>query len=498
LTELSPSRTIAERRAFRFNPGGIPALTLYVAVSLVVALLVLLVRGLPEGSVHGSDTDFLVLGTRAAVQCVKAHVFVNCGHEDGGTHSAVYPYPLLQYVPAAFLTLFPLSNYNIVGILAGLNFGAFVVMLLLVMRAGRSWQHGAGTPLLILAVTVSPLWFYATSGFSEMTAACLIVALVVAARAGAAVPLAVLSFCAVLGKETIAPFVLIMGVLVLPRDPGRAVPRARHLMPLAGGVLTGMLTNAAFNVFRFGTARNLTYLIPAFRVPNLETRVNFFAALLFSPSGGVLVYAPVIGFMSLMLIALAVRNLTHAGHRAFVAGSLLLVGAGLSYLAVLSNWFSPFGWYAWGPRLCVPLLPAFAVAALYVGGDQLARLAAKLLEPVVGLVAAMLLTVGAGLPQFGMPWSFDSVVPYLVDPSPPCDVPADAIFTDPDGYYECAKHQYWRLSPSLPRAAVDNNTIEARANEVMLSVCSCALILLLRRRLLARPRSPRPVNLPTS
>ncbi len=110
-------------------------------------------------------------------------------------------------------------------------------------------------------------------------------------------------------------------------------------------------------------------------------------------------------------------------------------------------------------------------------------LTARRLAPTGGVLVAMIVTGGAGIPQFGMPWAFDSVVPYLVDPAPPCDLPADPIADDPAGYYECAEHLYWRIDPSLLEAATADDAAEARINQLVLAAATCGLILLVRRRL---------------
>ena len=248
---------------------------------------------------------------------------------------------------------------------------------------------------------------------------------------------------------------------------------------LLAGSVAGMLANAAFNMFRFGTVRNLTYLIPHLPCAEPSNPGEFpVRGLVFSPSGGSCCTRPVIGFMGAMLLALAVRHAGHSAERAFVVRSALVLAAGLVFLIGLSGWFSPFGWYAWGPRLSIPLLPASAVAILHVGGDHLARATARLLAPTGGVLVAIIVTGGAGTPQFGMPWAFDSVVPYLVDPAPPCDPPADPIADDPAGYHACAEHLYWRIDPSLLEAATADDAAEARINQLVLAAATCGLILL--------------------
>lgn len=69
----------------------------------MVFVLLLWFDAAPLGNIHTGDTDNLVVGTRRAIACVGDGIWSSCGLLPGGRVSEVFPYPALQYMPAAAL-----------------------------------------------------------------------------------------------------------------------------------------------------------------------------------------------------------------------------------------------------------------------------------------------------------------------------------------------------------------------------------------------------------
>ena len=99
--------------------------------ALVIFVLLLWFDAAPVGHVHTGDTDNLVMGTRRALGCVREGIWSACGLRPGTRFTEVFPYPALQYIPAAAFLSFGLSDAAAVEALARLNTAAFAATIAL-------------------------------------------------------------------------------------------------------------------------------------------------------------------------------------------------------------------------------------------------------------------------------------------------------------------------------------------------------------------------------
>jgi hypothetical protein len=482
---------IEGRLASEDRPAGVLLWAAVAAAALIVVFLVLQVAtGLRTGNAHTGDTDNLVKGARVASECFDRHVFKGCAHRAGTPWTDVFPYPLLQYIPSVALIRMGLGNNSVVDLLARINLLSFLGSLACVVFVGRrvrglrSW-----TPELLIVLLTGPLLYYALVGFGEMTAAFTGLLFVCATVSRRPVLTAVTMAVACLGKETMAPFLLLLG-LACARDPDDGwLPARRMLVPLVAGAVGGLALTAVFNVFRFGTPKNLFYLQDQFQTPGRRNVLNFFAQVWFAPAGGLFWFWLPAFALLLLLGWIAVRNALRSPRdwRAWLpsaAVAAVLVG----FQFGLALWAYPFGWIAWGPRLIVPIVPAFAVAALYVGGDRLRALVDRALRPAAAAVAIGAVLVLAALPQAGAVWESTRGVGAILAPTPTCPgiqfLPQ--AYDRPDIYFPCVHQVAWRFSPWNLRETLSVRRPAGRAGQWSLVAGVACLVVVARRRALAR------------
>jgi hypothetical protein len=418
--------------------------------ALAVFVLLLWFDAAPLGNVHTGDTDNLVLGTRRAIECVREGVWRECGLRPGTRFSDVFPYSPLQYVPAVALVLFGLPNAAVVEALGRLNIIAFAATLVICAWAFPSRQRPASRSLAVIAVLASSAVYQSTAGFGEMLAAAMAAAAVAAMVRRKPLLIAGTVAIAALGKDTLPPFLLVMG-FICGRDEGRIVPVRRVWIPLAIGTCLGAIAIVAFNEFRFGEGMNLFYLDPLFRTPGLGRKLEFLAGEWLSPSAGLVWYWPIATFTLLACGATGLARFVR--ERQDVTNwlpALTLAGLAVLFTAGLASWFSPFGWIAYGPRLSVPLMPAFAIAGVAVLGTTLEAAARKTIQTTAGFAVVSALIIGAGWPQFGTAWSHTAAIGDLVAGDTTCPQMTEVtIQADATRFYQCVEHTMWRLH-SLP------------------------------------------------
>ena len=322
------------------------------------------------GHLATGDSNNLVNGTRVALRCLGDGDVVGCGHLAGSVQTEVFPYPLLQYLPSALFLWLRDSDGRVLAALGATSLIAFSIALLVVLASFRDRPRlGA---LLVLTLIGSSAVYHSTSAFGEgLTASLVVVAVCAGVRRH---PTAIFLFvlAASLGKETLGPFVVAL-VLICARSPGDALlPSRRVTVAAVTAGVSAIALNTTFNVFRFGSVRNLLYLDSPFHTPGVGRKLEFFSAIFASPSSGVLWFWPVFSALAVTGTAIGVhRLLSRRDEPRTYLPVLSVTGVMLLWFAGLSAWYSPFGWIAYGPRLEVPLLGGLAVAYVQTVGDAI-------------------------------------------------------------------------------------------------------------------------------
>lgn len=415
------------------------------AAFVLVFLSFLVGRWVDHAPNVGGDTPILVNGAQAALNCIEDGVFSSCAENPQGTINPYYtsfvgPWPPLQYAPSITLLALGANQQQVLTALSLLSVLAFLGTLWLAWVLARRLER-PGLAWLLWALALSgPFLWYGNNTFGESLASFLVCAFVVAVVSRPAVWLVALAaFAAALTKETAFPFVAALAAILslAPplRDPALTRPR---LIGTAIGIVAALVVHAAFNVFRFGTLRNVDLLQEAFVVPGLARRAEYFLALLVSPNGGLLAYWPlaIAGLVALAAVALA--------RRSWPALALLAVAGGL--LAGLASYHTPFGWHAWGPRLAVPWVLPLAFAAAAVFGRGLAERATRALGPSVAVVLGALVLTAAAAPHLGVMHKPPAALELFLPPKGACAVDAQI---GSDQYYRCVSEQAWERRPVM-------------------------------------------------
>ena len=389
-------------------------------------------------SFHG-DSANLVRGSSNIVECLRHHRFTGCDgvvfRQHGADHLIhIHPYPLLQYVVGVPLQAFGLSQEATLHALAILSAMSLVAILLLSYRAVQRLAPPLWAPLVTVALLASPLLWYGKSAFGEELAAAVILAAIVGVLCEVPpIGIAALVALACITKETNPPFVLALaGICVLARTTARHPMRRRRLLAIAAGTAAGIALNAGFNVFRYGSLRNTTYVRSDLIVPNLGVAGRLFAAQWFAPNAGLVWFwllAPAV-ILTIGVLSWRRRRSISWGSVAAPVVALLLIGQ----VVLLSTWWSPFGWFAWGPRLVLPLIPAMLVAGCVLGARDATPtftgfLRSRLLVPAAGIAIAL------GLPQAAAV-SHGRAVSEFFTPG-----------TCNRGYYRCLDQTAWSRRP---------------------------------------------------
>lgn len=446
-------------------------------VALGIFFVLLLTDGRRLGNVHTGDTDNLVEGTRVALRCLGDGVLTRCGRIPDTVFSTVFPYPLLQYLPATALVGLGLDSGSVVDGLAVLSTVAFFGCLACVVALGRRVLIG-WTPILFAILLSGPLLFYATAGFGEMLAAFTALLFVTMVVLGRPWPAAIAMVFACLGKDTVAPFLIGLGLLCVwasaePRPSARRMAGA-----VLGGGAVGVALTFAFNLFRFGSPLNIFYLDPRFRVPGLGRKTAYFGALWVAPGGGLLLFWT---SASALLVLAAVVAAQQRAAAAGVARTWLplagVLGVFVGFQAVLALWAIPFGWIAWGPRLTVPLVPAVLVAAAFTGGAPLKAAVDRAGRSVAAMVTVAVMLAASSLLHSGAVWNYPGATAALLAPAAACPSPQTVPEPPDKQFFRCQDEIMWRWRPSYLLGPVHPERGAALAAQVVLAGGLAALAL---------------------
>jgi hypothetical protein len=415
-------------------------------VSLLAGFLFIVFRDARRfGHLATGDSNNLVEGARTALTCLGDRGFVGCGHLPDSVQTLVFPYPLLQYLPAGLFVGVGASDSRALMALGTLSFIAIAAALLVVLATFRERpRHGA---LVVLALIGSSAVYQATSAFGEGLVLSLVVIAVCAGVRRSPTAILVSVFLASLGKETLAPFVVAL-VLICARSPEDALlPKRRLTIPTVGAGVSAIALSAAFNVFRFGSVQNLLYLDPPQHTPGIVRKLEFLSAIFVSPSAGVLWFWPLFSALAIAGTAIGVVSLLrwrHEPRRYLPVLSVTVVM--LLWFAGLSAWYSPFGWIAYGPRLETPLLGGLAVAYVHTVGDTILHVIQRSRVARSCGLAVLL----AGSLQFLAPWRYLEAIDALIVGRGSCpDMTKLDVYGDPAEYYRCIDQFMWRTRPSV-------------------------------------------------
>jgi hypothetical protein len=137
-------------------------------------------------------------------------------------------------------------------------------------------------------------------------------------------------------------------------DP-RIIRWRRSARLLLTGLCAALAISFTYNFVKGGSMLPLAYLNEAAQTsPRPAKILEFLAATYFSPNGGVIV------FWGFALWA-TMQLLRGFGFELSPAGTSVALAVASIYSVILSCWWVPFGWDAWGDRLMVPAMLATVI-----------------------------------------------------------------------------------------------------------------------------------------
>jgi hypothetical protein len=297
--------------------------------------------------------------------------------------------------------------------------GAVILGRLVLTRVGqRAWFW-----VFLVAVFNSPLLAYARTTFGEPLAAGLLVALVAATVLQAPPPLVALAVLAACWtKETSYPFVAAVGVLGLVLARRRTgIPIRRHVVWGAAGMAVAIAVASLFNIVRFGSVLNKNYLDSQLHTHGILRQLEYAAAVVVSPSGGMFVFWPV---ASVVVAAACLLPFLPRDRRDVDRWpALVLIAVILALSLGFAAWWTPLGWAAYGPRFALPWGLPLLLLAIVAYGDQLSRLARRLVASWWSFAVATALIVVLTVPHVGAVWHPNAAGRFFLQPKPPCEAP---------------------------------------------------------------------------
>jgi hypothetical protein len=309
------------------------------------------------------------------------------------------PFQYLTGLPSVLLGYLgiPVDTYRT---WAWINIASFFGMAWILFRAGKRAAGEGVAWAMVIVVVCGPLLVYALSTFNESASALVTLAFaaLVTGRGGA-LACAALCYFAGITKEVAPPLLVgvwLTGLWMRRRELDRQ-QITWHLILMVLAALLAVASNAALNLLRYGSLLNTHYLSDELHVPKWSWRLEWCLALWLAPNGGVLFFWPT--YFALLLGTLAI-----ATRRAFRReGADISTHVALALLAIvtvgLSDWYTPFGWWSWGPRLLLPWLPAALLLVLRGSPDAVRHIVRWLLVPRPMFVAAAVLLPVLALPH---------------------------------------------------------------------------------------------------
>ena len=398
------------------------------------------------------DSVAVISGSEALRDCLVGGVQVGCT----GTNQFGLP----QYILSMVVEQRWGDASQSLGVLGWSNGLALVAYLTGIRTLFLSRQI---SPWIFLTFAISPALIYGANTFSEMLVLTAVVYWVLAVKTFRPM-LAVLSAVIIFSsRETILLMVgpvLILYLLTLDRS--------RRSVGVVG-IAAGTAVMFAFNTLKFGSLNNPVYSDPAFRTFDPKNVLSSMGGLFLSPSGGLALSWPLC-LISLVIVARTPVELraSHFGRRfqgvVERRGLALAVAASLGIqIIVLSLWFAPFGWVAWGPRTLLPSLTLTILLAAIAGrsphprtrgGDGRSSHAMRRGRPLVlSASGAIVASLGAA-PLLGYLMAGPRLVGDFVAPREPC-IETPIIQGDSVYYFECLRAATWRWSGSQTQLSMD-------------------------------------------
>ena len=161
-------------------------------------------------------------------------------------------------------------------------------------------------------------------------------------------------------KESAILTILPLALAVILSNKHKLVLKDYLLIALQ---IIGFLIVYLFNYFKYLEFINSEYQT-AGRVKELNLQLSNFFGIWLSPSGGI------IGYFWISIILLLVINLKSILKiTQYQKSFYLILIAIITNALLLTNWFAPYGWVTWGPRLFMPIVVLGLFSTIIIRGS---------------------------------------------------------------------------------------------------------------------------------
>jgi hypothetical protein len=414
------------------------------------------------------DTVALSQSARALVACLENGQFRGCA----GTNQFGLP----QHIPAMFLAWKSLDDTSIVFILSCLNVLALGILARIIYKSVAI--SPIAKVLIGMTLIIGPIIAYGPYSFGEAISTLAYVGLVVAIFERKYYRLVFFMVLAVTSRETAFVSIALLTGAILVFDSPRSRRELRQvLLAIYGSMLLGIVCLLSFNIWKFNTWKNLPHMDPVLRTPGLKLKIESAFGIFLSPNGGLVPYwfLGAVSAIGIPLLVLTNKRLSTRKRLSF----LLLISGFVAQVAILSSWYAPYGWVAWGPRLIVPTTAMGATICLVIvfQDDEALRYLSrfKLLGVPIAILGIVTLIPTVGFlqnPTRTMSW-------FAGGNDAVCPTPA-IIQLDQAYYFKCLIHGSWKMNPSLWYQGLSSFS---GLNAILFLVCVLSLIFSISRHL---------------
>ena len=316
--------------------------TIYFYTSVFMILLIAFIS-LPFGT---GDTAELVLSSQRMRECLNSGIFFSCTEME---RFGLSPH---------LISIVLLSIFNdINSAITAWSLLNFLLFMYLIYKLNADYADRKY--FLIGTIVFSPLTAYAVYSYTEMSFIVLSFILLMNIK-NERYWLSLLLGMFLSGyKESAILIVLPLTLAVILSNKNKLI--LKDYLLIASPVV-GFSSVSLFNYFKYGEFINSGYQ-SAERVKELNLQISNFLGIWLSPSGGI------IGFFWISIILLLFINLKSILKINKYRKSLYLILFTIAINALLlTNWYAPYGWVTWGPRLFMPVVVLGLLSTIIIRG----------------------------------------------------------------------------------------------------------------------------------
>lgn len=311
--------------------------------SIFMVLLIAFIS-LPFGT---GDTAELVLSSQKMRECLNSGILFGCNDME---RFGLSPH----LISMILLSIFNDINSTITA-WALLNFLLFIYLIYKLHE-----KYGDRKFFLIGTIVFSPLTAYAVYSYTEMSFIVLSFILLINIKNERYWLSAFLGMFLSGYKESAIVTILPLVLAVILSNKNKLILKDYLLMV---SQIIGFLTVYLFNYFKYLEFINSEYQT-AGRVKELNLQLSNFFGIWLSPSGGI------IGYFWISIILLLVINLKSILKiTQYQKSFYLILIAIITNALLLTNWFAPYGWVTWGPRLFMPIVVIGLFSTIIIRGS---------------------------------------------------------------------------------------------------------------------------------